>query len=76
MRIVFHVGEDVRDDGHNEIFVSKVIPRNSIRLLKLIGEGMYECMCVALWCQSMIAQLLTSYKFTCFLQCNCGFLAV
>ena len=46
MHILFHVGEDVRDDGHNEIFVSKVIPRNSIRLLKLIGEGMYVCMYV------------------------------
>jgi len=39
-----YVGEDVREDGDCEKFVSKVIPQNSIRLLNLIGEGMYVCL--------------------------------
>ena len=38
---ILYVGEDVREDGHCEKFVHKVIPQNSIRLLNVIGEGMY-----------------------------------
>ena len=58
---ILYVGEGVRDFHCEEEFVTKVIPQNSIRLLNLIGEGMYVCLlqCGASPC--MTAKFINTY---------------
>lgn len=58
------VEEDVREDCHHENFMSKVIPRNSVRLLNLVGEGRFVSISVAKWCHSMLARVLITLVYT------------
>ena len=39
---ILYVGEDGTKDDYHDKFMNKVIPRNSIRLLNLVGEGTYQ----------------------------------